>query len=60
MYPEAMAGLADFVGTCTHNSTWRTSAHSEESKMTPEQVELAELFEDVIQVPRYLILLKYL
>jgi len=54
MYP-VMAEHAALATTCTRHCTWRTTgghANTQQSKMTPWQIELAELFEDLIQAPR--------
>jgi len=57
LYPDAgpRAHHTELVATCTQVSTWRTSAHCvEQSKLTPGQVSIAELAEDVLQAPRLL------
>ena len=51
-YPSLMQNREEFVTSATHKSTWRTSAKVKESRLTPGQISLSELYEDVLQSPR--------
>jgi len=50
----SLVDCASFVMTCTRHCTWRTTGGqaNSQSKMTDWQVQMSELFEDVIQAPR--------